>query len=114
MTLSGAASSRIRDHHSEKRNERQHKHLANPEEKGSRNGNHKIGISSYGTRGRLLVFAKPVPHRRGQSLSMRQLQSRGRFFDRKYFNSPLTAEDDINKAGGIGGRPLKIVFEHAE
>ncbi|MDB5615912.1 ABC transporter substrate-binding protein [Tardiphaga sp.] len=33
---------------------------------------------------------------------------------KQYYNSLMMAEEDINKAGGIGGRNLKIVFEDTQ
>jgi len=33
---------------------------------------------------------------------------------KQYYNSLVMAEDDINKAGGIGGRPIKIAFEDTQ
>ena len=33
---------------------------------------------------------------------------------KQYYNSLILAEDDINKAGGIGGRPIKIAFEDTQ
>ena len=33
---------------------------------------------------------------------------------KQYFNSLKLAEDDINKAGGLQGKPVKFVFEDAQ
>lgn len=59
--------------------------------------------SAFAQQANPIVVGATVPMTGARSLTGKQYQ-----------NALAMAEEDINKAGGINGRPIKIVFEDAQ